>query len=241
VRQRKLIYNQLQELKGNIRVFCRVRHDDRVKCVLGFPDENGMGTPTEIVCPNPRDPSEKKKFEFDRVFSPKSTQQEVFDDTEPIMTSCVDGYNVCILAYGQTGSGKTFTMMGTEDNPGVNRRCVNELLKICSQRQSIKYKVSVSLMEIYNEKFVDLLSTLPVDQQDCELRMDPKTKAGFITNLTERPIVNTEDVVKTLSDGEANRHVSATKMNSVSSRSHLLLTLMVEGQDTSLGRSLKES
>ena len=112
VRQRKLIYNQLQELKGNIRVFCRVRYDDRVKCVLGFPDEKGLGTPTEIVCPNPRDPTEQKKFEFDRVFSPASTQQEVFDDTEPIMTSCVDGYNVCILAYGQTGSGKTYTMTG---------------------------------------------------------------------------------------------------------------------------------
>jgi len=60
VRQRKLLYNQLQELKGNIRVFCRVRYDDRVKCVLSFPDEKGMGTPTEIVCPNPRDPTSRR-------------------------------------------------------------------------------------------------------------------------------------------------------------------------------------
>ena len=26
------------------------------------------------------------------------------------MTSCIDGFNVCIFAYGQTGSGKTYTM-----------------------------------------------------------------------------------------------------------------------------------
>lgn len=26
------------------------------------------------------------------------------------MTSCIDGYHVCIFAYGQTGSGKTHTM-----------------------------------------------------------------------------------------------------------------------------------
>ena len=30
----------------------------------------------------------------------------------PLVTSFVDGFNVCVLAYGQTGSGKTFTMLG---------------------------------------------------------------------------------------------------------------------------------
>jgi kinesin family protein C2/C3 len=34
----------------------------------------------------------------------------VFEDVEPLVTSVMDGYNVCIFAYGQTGSGKTFTM-----------------------------------------------------------------------------------------------------------------------------------
>ena len=47
---------------------------------------------------------------------------QVFQDTKPIITSCVDGYNVCIIAYGQTGAGKTYTMMGTLDRPGVNIR-----------------------------------------------------------------------------------------------------------------------
>ena len=82
-------------------MFCRVRFDDRVKCVMEFPDYDGMGTPTEIVCPNPKDLQDKKKFEFDRVYSPASTQVEVYEDTDPVITSCVDGYNVCILAYGQ--------------------------------------------------------------------------------------------------------------------------------------------
>ena len=47
---------------------------------------------------------------------------QVFEDTWPVITSCVDGYNVCILAYGQTSSGKTYTMQGPADNPGVNVR-----------------------------------------------------------------------------------------------------------------------
>jgi hypothetical protein len=34
----------------------------------------------------------------------------VFEDVEPLITSMLDGFNVCIFAYGQTGSGKTYTM-----------------------------------------------------------------------------------------------------------------------------------
>lgn len=57
--------------------------------------------------------------------------------------SCVDGYNVCILAYGQTGSGKTFTMMGPPDNPGVNIRAIQELLRITDERPNIDYTLEV--------------------------------------------------------------------------------------------------
>jgi hypothetical protein len=37
--------------------------------------------------------------------------EEVFLDTQPLIRSVLDGYNVCIFAYGQTGSGKTYTMV----------------------------------------------------------------------------------------------------------------------------------
>ena len=38
------------------------------------------------------------------------TLPQVFQEIEPLVTSCIDGYHVCIFAYGQTGSGKTYTM-----------------------------------------------------------------------------------------------------------------------------------
>ncbi len=48
---------------------------------------------------------------------------------EALVTSVLDGYNVCIMAYGQTGSGKTFTMEGPDGDPGVNARALQELFR----------------------------------------------------------------------------------------------------------------
>jgi len=49
----------------------------------------------------------------------------------------MDGYNVCVFAYGQTGSGKTFTMQGTQPNPGIVPRSMQELF-VLKDRLSTK-------------------------------------------------------------------------------------------------------
>ena len=138
--QRKLLYNKIQELKGNIRVFCRVRRDDRAPSVFKFPSEHELVVPTlqgtEVM------------MDFDRVYGPDSTQEQVFADTKDTIMSCIDGYNVCILAYGQTGSGKTFTMMGPPELPGVNRRAISQLLELMQTRKEMTFEIEVSLMEV---------------------------------------------------------------------------------------------
>lgn len=83
---------------------------------------------------------------------------DVFQDTAPFATSVLDGYNVCIFAYGQTGSGKTFTMEGTEQARGVNFRTLKELFRVIKEREQLyRYDISVSVLEVYNEKIRDLL------------------------------------------------------------------------------------
>ncbi|VDI78059.1 kinesin family member C2/C3, partial [Mytilus galloprovincialis] len=111
--QRKILYNQLQEMRGNIRVFCRARKDDRAENCLKFLNDQ------DLVVNNPQ--SGKKMFSFDKAFDPNTSQEQVFEDTKGIITCCADGYNVCLMAYGQTGSGKTFTMMGPDSNPGSGK------------------------------------------------------------------------------------------------------------------------
>lgn len=48
----------------------------------------------------------EKSWEFDEVFDTSSRQEQVYEEVSGLVTSVMDGYNVCIFAYGQTGSGK---------------------------------------------------------------------------------------------------------------------------------------
>ncbi|XP_020867435.1 kinesin-like protein KIN-14O isoform X2 [Arabidopsis lyrata subsp. lyrata] len=158
------LFNELQELKGNIRVYCRVRPFLRGQGASKTVVEH-IGDHGELVVLNPTKPGKDglRKFKFNKVYSPASTQAEVFSDIKPLVRSVLDGYNVCIFAYGQTGSGKTYTMTGpdgaSEEEWGVNYRALNDLFKISQTRKSnIAYEVGVQMVEIYNEQVRDLLS-----------------------------------------------------------------------------------
>ncbi|MGH0125601.1 UNVERIFIED_CONTAM: hypothetical protein FKN15_010367 [Acipenser sinensis] len=209
---RKMLYNRLQEMCGNVRVFCRCKgYSPTTSCIILPSDE-------ELVLMYK---GSKKKFAFDKVYSPRSTQEEVFEGIRPIIASCVDGYNICILAYGQTGSGKTYTMMGSEDNPGVSIRIMHNI-----QHTSI-FLLQISMLEIYNEKLYDLFSKIP--KSSLEIRNQGKTVV--VTDLTEFEIKTEEDIKSITRLGEKNRRVASTKMNISSSRSHLVLILRVDATD----------
>lgn len=86
---------------------------------------------------------------------------------ESIGRGCLDnalsGYNACIFAYGQTGSGKTYSMMGTEQEPGVIPRLCSDLFAYCeaNSKETLSFSVEVSYLEIYNEQTFDLLKGGP--------------------------------------------------------------------------------
>lgn len=50
-------------------------------------------------------------YEFFVTFYLLYCADQIYVDTQPLIRSVLDGYNVCIFAYGQTGSGKTYTMV----------------------------------------------------------------------------------------------------------------------------------
>jgi hypothetical protein len=98
----------------------------------------------------------EKEFEFDAVFSDKSTQDQVFEDTKRLVESCMDGFNVCVFAYGQTGSGKTFTMTGSPSLPGLTPKAIYELYRLINEKVHCNCKVTTYFVELYNDNLVDL-------------------------------------------------------------------------------------
>ncbi|CAN6886188.1 unnamed protein product [Brassica oleracea] len=229
------LFNELQELKGNIRVYCRVRPflpgQGASNTVVEHIGEHG-----ELVVLNPTKPGKDglRKFRFNKVYSPASTQAEVFSDIKPLVRSVLDGYNVCIFAYGQTGSGKTYTMTGpdgaSEEEWGVNYRALNDLFKISQSRKSnIAYEVGVQMVEIYNEQVRDLLSGILSTTQQNGLA---------VPDASMYPVTSTSDVLELMNIGLDNRVVSSTALNERSSRSHSIVTVHVRGKDLKTGSAL---
>ncbi|XP_057779696.1 kinesin-like protein KIN-14I [Salvia miltiorrhiza] len=239
--ENRKLYNQVQDLKGNIRVYCRVRPF--------LPGQaNGLNVLDEIVDnsltiqTSAKHGKGKKTFTFNKAFGPNSTQDEVFADTQPLIRSVLDGYNVCIFAYGQTGSGKTYTMTGpkelTKESLGVNYRALSDLFEISEQRKdTIAYNISVQMMEIYNEQVRDLLVT---DGGNKRLEIRNNSSNGInVPNANLVNVTSTSDVIDLMNLGHKNRAVGSTSMNDRSSRSHSCLTVHVLGKDLTSGATLR--
>uniref|UniRef100_A0A9L0RHZ1 Kinesin-like protein n=1 Tax=Equus caballus TaxID=9796 RepID=A0A9L0RHZ1_HORSE len=223
---RKKCHNELVRLKGNIRVIARVRPVTK---------EDGEGPEaTNAVTFDPDDDSiihllhkgKPVSFELDKVFSPRASQQDVFQEVQALITSCIDGFNVCIFAYGQTGAGKTYTMEGTPENPGINQRALQLLFSEVQEKASDwAYTITVSAAEIYNEALRDLLGQEP--QEKLEIRLCPDGSGQlYVPGLTEFQVFEF---------GHTNRTTEFTNLNEHSSRSHALLIVTVRGVDCSTG------
>lgn len=296
--KRRQMHNRLQEITGNIRVYCRVRpkspkcrfmsylkvaSDDKLLfCPEAIPERflgrSGAASIKSIKAQQTCD--DPKCFIFDKVFGPDAKQLAVYKEVDDLIISCVDGFNVCIMAYGQTGSGKTHTMFGTPQDPGVNRRAIRRLLRLCKEKKHWNYQLSMSMLEVYQEDVFDLLANGCGDGQDGSDSMSHGSRSslsdlhspinrqlsptGFMTsfaansfaqprpplqrrlsmvkllstredelvlqNLTERSIKNEEDVMHCLELGERRRSTGVTRLNTTSSRSHMILLLRVTGE-----------
>merc|ERR1712196_270751 len=123
---------------------------------------------------------------------------------EGLVTSVLDGYNVCIFAYGPTGSGKTHTMEGPPGNRGLNFRALDALFAMAEGRQSDHtYKLALSAVEIYNEQLRDLLavdsassSTSVSSGRRHEIRSGPR--GMYVTALTEVQVTSSAQVQQLL-------------------------------------------
>ncbi|KAK8626512.1 hypothetical protein V6N13_134155 [Hibiscus sabdariffa] len=244
---RKKLHNTILELKGNIRVFCRVRPH--------LPDDNSsnhgkvFSYPTLPECLGRNidmtQNGQKHSFIFDKVFTPDASQDEVFIEISQLVQSALDGYKVCIFAYGQTGSGKTYTMMGNPgqlDEKGLIPRSLEQIFQTTQalQRQGWRYEMQVSMLEIYNETIRDLIS-INWDSSRTENGVAGKQymikhDANGNTQVSDLTIVDvrsSKEVSFLLDRAAHSRSVGKTQMNEQSSRSHFVFTMRITGVNES--------
>lgn len=233
---RKKYHNQIQDMKGAIRVFCRVRPQLKRERDLG--DTLALRRTDAFtvqlsrpICAKGNDHLETKNFQFDSVFEQDSRQDEVFSECKDLVQSAIDGYNVTIFAYGQTGAGKTFTMYGTPGDPGLAPRAIQSLFDVIRREQNRggkSFRVRSYMIEVYKQDIIDLLAERPQEKRSLEVKRDAGRGIMYVEGVTERICDTAEELQSLLVEGEKKRHVTATKMNSTSSRSHLLLSIVVE-------------
>lgn len=227
IRQRKLLHNQLEDLKGKIRVFCRVRPLSRTEIEKGCMNITTIVDEFTITCESKNG---VKPFVYDSVFGPNSTQDEVFEDAKRVVQSAVDGYNVCVFAYGQTGSGKTFTMTGIPGNPGVTPRAMDELFDVLKHLPNhYRWEVTCYMVELYLDNLVDLF--LPKEQRgnppSLSIKKDTKGIV-YIPEAVKIEVRNSKEIMAKFDEGNLMRHTSSTKMNDSSSRSHLIFGVLID-------------
>ena len=251
---RRSLHNRVMQLSGNIRVFIRVRptianetstnaspftfptiFDKSKSCSDTSVNTGDDLTKRFIVAIEPEKDrgglsqrQKKLKFGFDNVFDPSNSQESIWKATEPLIQSAIDGFNVCVFAYGQTGSGKTYTMLGTEENPGLITKAIKKLFESkrnveATSKGATTVHISVELLEIYNEQVRDLLGEKKgtAGYANINLALTSNEAVGNVVYDATDEV----DVGNVLEKAQKRRCVKATKSNAESSRSHLIFTL----------------
>eukprot|EP01064_Diplonema_japonicum_P033974 TRINITY_DN6865_c0_g1_i1.p1 TRINITY_DN6865_c0_g1~~TRINITY_DN6865_c0_g1_i1.p1 ORF type:complete len:635 (+),score=135.89 TRINITY_DN6865_c0_g1_i1:103-2007(+) len=233
----------------------RVTVGVRVRPMLGTPDGEGAMAKEAVAGQSGCNTvaindgkTKKKEYPYDYVFT--NNQYEIYDCIgKDMLRESFNGYNVCLFAYGQTGSGKTYTVQGLPgaglpsdrkleiENEGILPRLIKDLFNVVEEMleddSNLNIKVTMSLVEVYNEKVRDLLpqSVLQKGQEPPSLDIiQTPDKKIEVLGLTKHTVLSAERVRQLLSQANKNRQVAETKMNECSSRSHTIIQLYLVQQ-----------
>jgi len=241
--------------KGDgVRVFCRFRPlpendnaalEGKVPCIrMGSGSGGGVDVSNSFRLFGPR--GEVSTFRFDEVFGTQATQVNVYEASVlPLVKNVIEGYNCSALMYGQTGSGKTHTMLGppnmafdNTDSRGIIPRALCDIFsEIDAGAGADACEVSVSFLEVYQEKVYDLLNPQyfererrdgTIEKRRVDLRMREATKHDVrVVGAQNESVKTVPEALQVLEKGRKNRQTAATKMNTDSSRSHCIFTINV--------------
>ncbi len=191
------------------------------KNTIVLKDPNGYINPNHIR-------SKEQFLTYDYAFDKNETQENIFNNTTKfLINGVVNGYNASVFAYGATGAGKTYTMLGSDENPGIMHYTLKELFNEIKLYPEREFKIKLWYLEIYNENIRDLLVN---NSENLDLREDP-IRGLIVNGITEKETNSSEDILSLLKKGNKNRTTEETDANETSSRSHAILQILVSYKD----------
>jgi kinesin family protein C1 len=243
--ENRFYHNELQEAKGNIRVYCRLRpklakEQDEVsndhcfiKDLIEIPNENTIVVNGPLLKSNVGKSNQtysKDTFKFDRVFNVRAKQETVFEEVSQLVQSALDGYKVCIFAYGQTGGGKTYTMEGVSDyeNRGMIPRSIEKIFDVKSQMEENgwSFEIEISSLEIYMDQLRDLLS-----DSNKPIKISNIANTSSSTKYSSHKVNKLEQVMDFFEYAKKKKVIAETEMNEFSSRSHCIFQIKIFGKN----------
>ena len=222
----------------NIQVAVRIRpflsFESGNSCCVKIPPGSEGGIELDHNNTNSSSLDASHKFTFDSTFDSDSTQDEVFERvTQPLIKSCLEGHNATILAYGQTGSGKTHTILGNTSGDGKDAGIIPRAFDaIFDQLSPESGDAKLQFLEVYGEDIRDLLSSKLSDKTSSAslpIRDGDKNSEPIVIGATHKSVRNSKEALLCLSKGMLRRVVRSTDMNSESSRSHAIMSLIING------------
>ncbi|XP_017799429.1 PREDICTED: kinesin-like protein KIF6 [Habropoda laboriosa] len=237
-------------VKNAIKVYARLKPEKNRKNSLSYqvfhrPKENleedflFLVSPIQRTKDYPDNRAESWNFSFFRILEESASQSDVFENVaRPVVESALDGYNGTIFAYGQTASGKTYSITGSrgEEYQGIVPRSLRYLFQTVQKRPENVYSVEVAYLEIYNETGYDLLDRPQRQREFAITRLEDLPRISIqedengnlhLKNLTFHCVGSVEEAFKLLLLGDSNRITVETPMNTQSSRSHCIFTIVV--------------
>ncbi|XP_023438408.2 kinesin-like protein KIF24 isoform X2 [Dasypus novemcinctus] len=164
-------------------------------------------------------------FYFDEVFGEACTNQDVYmKTTHPLIQHIFNGGNATCFAYGQTGAGKTYTMIGTQQNPGLYALAAKDIFRQLEVSQPRRHLfVWISFYEIYCGQLYDLLNR----RKRLFAREDSKHVVQIV-GLQELQVDSVELLLEVILKGSKERSTGATGVNADSSRSHAVIQIQIK-------------
>ena len=242
---RKKIQSRYMELRGKIRVMCRVRPLLNNENILinrkNYNKTFSYFNDSIIIKQN----KEKLKYEFDYIFTDKSNQNSIYEEISILINDIKHQNNISIISYGQTNSGKSFTIEGPDikDNNNINNnelngiifKSINDIFKISKEYKNKNFKISISIVEIYNDIIYNLLD----DKESIIEIFEYKNNKIFFNNLSPVIVKNYKEAFNIFQIGKKMRIKRQNLFNQLSSRSHVIYTIYINFKEEGINKNCK--